>query len=107
VNPNLIGLSFLDASGDILGLLFPATSLFGYTGGAICGPITVTGCPGNFLTKVNGPNVATPFDFAWVESGSLTTGANTPLPAALPLFATGLGALGLLGWRRKRKALAA
>jgi hypothetical protein len=25
------------------------------------------------------------------------------LPAALPLFATGLGALGLLGWRRKRK----
>jgi outer membrane lipase/esterase len=33
--------------------------------------------------------------------------ANTPLPGALPLFATGLGALGLLGWRRKRKAAAA
>ena len=33
--------------------------------------------------------------------------APTPLPAALPLFATGLGALGLLGWRRKRKAQAA
>jgi hypothetical protein len=31
----------------------------------------------------------------------------TPLPAALPLFASGLGALGLLGWRRKRKAQAA
>ena len=30
----------------------------------------------------------------------------TPLPAALPLFATGLGALGLLGWCRKRKAAA-
>ena len=29
---------------------------------------------------------------------------STPLPAALPLFATGLGVLGLLGWRRKRKA---
>ena len=29
----------------------------------------------------------------------------TPLPGALPLFATGLGALGLLGWRRKRKAV--
>lgn len=27
-----------------------------------------------------------------------------PLPAALPLFATGLGVLGLIGWRRKRKA---
>jgi hypothetical protein len=32
--------------------------------------------------------------------------AATPLPAALPLFATGLGGLGLLGWRRKRKAQA-
>jgi hypothetical protein len=30
----------------------------------------------------------------------------TPLPAALPLFATGLGAVGLLGWRRKKKAAA-
>ena len=30
----------------------------------------------------------------------------TPLPAALPLFATGLAGLGLLGWRRKRKAAA-
>jgi hypothetical protein len=31
---------------------------------------------------------------------------NTPLPAALPLFATGLGALGLLGWRSKRRRAA-
>jgi hypothetical protein len=30
----------------------------------------------------------------------------TPLPAALPLFASGLGALGLFGWRRKKKASA-
>jgi hypothetical protein len=29
--------------------------------------------------------------------------SNTPLPAAFPLFASGLGALGWLGWRRKRK----
>jgi len=28
----------------------------------------------------------------------------TPLPGALPLFATGLAALGLLGWGRRRKA---
>ena len=30
----------------------------------------------------------------------------TPLPTTLPLFATGIGGLGLLGWRRKRKAQA-
>ena len=31
----------------------------------------------------------------------------TPLPAALPLFASGGGLLGFLGWRRKRKNAAA
>jgi hypothetical protein len=35
-------------------------------------------------------------------SGNLT---ETPVPAALPLLAAGLGALGLLGWRRKRHSL--
>ncbi len=33
--------------------------------------------------------------------------SETPVPAAFPLFATGLGAFGLLGWRRKRKNVAA
>jgi len=31
----------------------------------------------------------------------------TPLPAALPLFVGGLGVMGLLGWRRKRRVQAA
>jgi hypothetical protein len=33
--------------------------------------------------------------------------ANTPLPAALPLFATGLGAMGRLSWRRSGRTPAA
>jgi hypothetical protein len=37
---------------------------------------------------------------------AIAVAADTPLPAALPLFATGLGALGLVGWRRKRKQAA-
>jgi hypothetical protein len=43
----------------------------------------------------------------FVQGTSGEAVAETPLPAALPLFASGLGALGLLGWRRKRKASAA
>jgi len=47
----------------------------------------------------------------WIGNLSVTytfnpPGSVVPLPAALPLFATGLGALGLLGWRRKKKAAA-
>ena len=43
-------------------------------------------------------------DYAFSNVGSFLVA--TPLPAALPLFATGLGGLGLLGWRRKRKSAA-
>jgi len=32
--------------------------------------------------------------------------SETPVPAALPLFVTGLGGLGLLGWRKRRKVQA-
>ena len=35
----------------------------------------------------------------------ITAVSAVPLPAALPLFATGLGALGLLGWRGKKSAV--
>ena len=41
---------------------------------------------------------------AYFDNITVTT---TPLPAALPLFASGLGALGVFGWRRKRKKAAA
>ena len=39
----------------------------------------------------------------WLYRG---TTAVVPLPAALPLFGTGLGILGFLGWRRRRKTQA-
>jgi hypothetical protein len=45
----------------------------------------------------------TSYDFT---SGDAAIAATTPLPPALPLFAAGLGAVALFGWRRKRKAAA-
>jgi hypothetical protein len=55
--------------------------------------------------------VATQFDFRVASNdlnpGAWTTGVEVvPLPAALPLFATGIGALAVLGWRRKRQQAA-
>jgi hypothetical protein len=38
------------------------------------------------------------------SAGVEITVQETPLPATLPLFATGLGVMGLLGWRRRRRA---
>jgi uncharacterized membrane protein len=51
--------------------------------------------PGNDTTYANGIN----------DRGQIvgSFALQAPLPAALPLFATGLAGLGLLGWRRKRK----
>lgn len=37
---------------------------------------------------------------------SVSAVAPVPIPAALPLLAAGLGAMGFMGWRKKRKQLA-
>jgi hypothetical protein len=76
-----------------------------YTGGGCCGSL-----PGVAYLSTN--DGGTSFAYYAGVPGLLTVSQTslgnlaataTPLPAALPLFATGLGALGLLGWRRKRK----
>jgi len=57
---------------------------------------------GNFALSSGGGPVTVDLMAQFVDPPTRAT----PLPAALPLFASGLGALGLLGWRRKRKAAA-
>lgn len=43
-------------------------------------------------------------DGIFLEDFSFSGSAATPIPAALPLFVTGFGGLGLLCWFRKKKA---
>ena len=65
------------------------------TNDSFSGAIAFTGLETNGLGGFNAAVEAVPI-----------SGMGVSLPAALPLFGTGLGALGLLGWRRKRKARA-
>ena len=69
--------------------------------------------PTVYWDQNSGPSTATDFLIGGAIPSEFFSilGTNTvssvPLPATLPLFATGLAGLGLLGWRRKRKAIAA
>jgi hypothetical protein len=91
----------------VVGTSLSATTtqlLFNYTSSDL---VIVTFVNGNLQWVGGRPG----FAFALIP-GSVFAGARqgtqpiaqTPLPAALPLFAGGLGVLGLLGWRKKRNA---
>jgi hypothetical protein len=59
---------------------------------------------GSFFGILGGPLPSVAINATFSLTGN--TVSQAPLPAALPLFATGLGAMGLLGWwRRKRQGL--
>ena len=57
---------------------------------------------GTFLV-LNGPTIG---DLNGPTTFGAAADSATPIPAALPLFASGLGAFGFYGWRRKKKAAA-
>jgi hypothetical protein len=59
------------------------------------GLISLTGQLGS-----SGPNGF--WDIAFTADPSSISLTTTPVPAALPLFASALGSLGLFGWRRRR-----
>lgn len=84
------------------GLLFTSSTGFKYNlygGGGCCGSLAGV----TYLSTTDG---GTPSAFYPGITGTFTATDPpdpVPIPAALPLFATGLAALGLLGWRRKSK----
>jgi len=92
-------------------LLFTSNAGFEYNfygGGGCCGSAANT----TYLSTTDG-GVSSGF-YPGIPGTLTVTDASSPedplspvpLPATLPLFASGLGALGLLGWRRKKKAAA-
>lgn len=77
---------------------------FTSVGGVLQFALTAPGFGSSGLRQ--GPNVfgsQPTFDETFI-SGAASAVGSTPLPAALPLFASGLVALGLFGRRRQRKA---
>ncbi|MGB7656833.1 MAG: hypothetical protein WBL96_00635 [Pseudolabrys sp.] len=106
-------IAFATTAGEILLAVptFSGDQTFSFLGillapgeGLITGVRIVTGTTA--LGPLESPSVdlVVMDDFLYAEPQAVP--GETPLPAALPLFATGLGALGLIGWWRKRKAAA-
>jgi len=91
-NAHVTGVVGTDATFFPFGLLF-------YT------PTANIGINGTFAGSIVSGNDLTLDTGSIVNTGQLGGGqqTETPLPAALPMFVSGLGGLGLLGWRRKRK----
>ncbi len=124
IGPTLKG-NFMSAGSSTL---YGSTNSALYTINAATGATTLVGNPnigyfdivaeggtlytvteGLSIYTLNASNGAATFvaNVSGVDSGDFFWGLApdpTPLPATLPLFVTGLGAMGLFGWRRKRKA---
>jgi PEP-CTERM motif len=90
-----------DAGGSQLGSVITAGPNFG-------DPNNTDGLSPNIFLNLTGVGIRS-VSFVSLRNFTLDnlTFSPTPLPAALPLFASGLGVMGLLGWRRKRKKAAA
>jgi hypothetical protein len=95
---NVFTVSFFDGANEVLNVPINVNGgieYFGFTDTSAFTAIIISrpaGADGNW-------------DY-WGNEGVSFDVSQTPLPAALPLYGAGLGLMGLLGWRRRRKAAA-
>ena len=96
--------------GPTFGANASSLQIFGYDAA-----MSLTGATSSFILSSNmTPIVASLTSIRFLEIRSNSNGRwfsadnlivnETPLPAALPLFGTGLGIMGLVSWWRKRRA---
>jgi hypothetical protein len=111
------GIAYGFAPGDVFSLSVDgptAANFISYLGATQFGTLTMgqfdalgfgnsyfcIGCPASFVYNVGSTLIAANIGSTLVRIEDV---GSTPLPAALPLFAGGLGVIGLLARRRKRK----
>jgi hypothetical protein len=101
-NDNLVFYNTGSGAADLDGVGFALGSYLGSPlyGDFVCQFTSAFTCQLNYESGFGGTihNIGT----IGAPGDEFILSAATPLPAALSLFATGLGGLGLLGWRRKR-----
>jgi hypothetical protein len=95
---------------DLDGVGFTLSTEAGYSITGLLGDVTCENLTSCFINYegYSSPSVPSGYFTDGLVGGSdeefvLSITMATPLPAALPLFGTGLGILGLFGWHRKRK----
>jgi hypothetical protein len=93
----------LDCLSDISGFFFISDPFEGVPTGPFSATVPETGLPQDVSSLLSSLGTQAGFSLTF-QSDVSDPALTTPLPAALPLFASGLAGLGLLGWRRKKAA---